>query len=57
MSELVPLMATGKLNTGFVAEPALTGLMIKNENIKIIKGLNDAWKEISDSKQDILNQL
>ena len=50
MSELVPLMATGKLNTGFVAEPALTGLMIKNENIKIIKGLNDAWKEISDSK-------
>lgn len=50
MSELVPLMATGKLTTGFVAEPALTGLMTKNENIKIIKCLNDSWKEISGSK-------
>ncbi|MEG2247257.1 MAG: ABC transporter substrate-binding protein, partial [Peptostreptococcaceae bacterium] len=50
MSELVPLMATGKLNTGFVAEPALTGLMTKNEDIKIVKGLNDSWKEISESE-------
>lgn len=50
-SELVPLVATGKINTAFVPEPALTGLMTKNENVKIIKSLNDGWKEVSGSKQ------
>ena len=50
MSELVPMMASGKLNTGFVSEPALTGLMNKNDNIKIITSLNDEWKSISGSK-------
>ncbi|MGL4910886.1 MAG: ABC transporter substrate-binding protein, partial [Romboutsia sp.] len=49
-NELVPLLATGKAKTGFVPEPALTALMDKNPEIKIIKGLNDTWKEINDSK-------
>lgn len=44
-SELVPLLATEKISTGFVPEPALTALMIKNPNMKIVKSLNDAWKE------------
>ena len=44
------MMASGKLNTGFVSEPALTGLMNKNDNIKIITSLNDEWKSISGSK-------
>lgn len=50
-SELVPLLATGKISTGFVPEPALTGLMAKNPNIKIIKSLNDGWKETFKSDQ------
>lgn len=50
-SELVPLLATGKISTGFVPEPALTGLMAKNPDIKIIKSLNDAWMETFDSSQ------
>ncbi|MGL6105722.1 ABC transporter substrate-binding protein [Romboutsia sp.] len=50
-SELVPLLATGKISTGFVPEPALTGLMAKNPNIKIIKSLNDGWKETFKSEQ------
>lgn len=50
-SELIPLMVTGKADTGFVPEPALTTLMAKNPNIKIVKSLNDAWKETSDSKE------
>ena len=50
-SELIPLMVTGKADTGFIPEPALTTLMAKNPNIKIVKSLNDAWKETSDSKE------
>lgn len=49
-SELVPLLATGKITTGIVPEPALSALMSKNPDIKIIKSLNDSWKEISGSK-------
>ncbi|MDK2564838.1 ABC transporter substrate-binding protein [Romboutsia sedimentorum] len=49
-SELIPLLATGKADTGFVPEPALTMLMNKNPNIKIIKSLNDEWKQTKKSK-------
>lgn len=49
-NELVPLLATGKATTGFVPEPALTTLIEKNPKIKIIKGLNDTWKEINKSE-------
>ena len=49
-NELIPLLATGKAKTGFVPEPALTALMTKNPDIKIIKGLNDTWKEINNSE-------
>ncbi|MCC0646083.1 MULTISPECIES: ABC transporter substrate-binding protein [unclassified Clostridioides] len=49
-SELVPLLAAGKITTGIVPEPALSTLMSKNPDIKIIKSLNDSWKEVSGSK-------
>jgi len=44
-TDIVPLLATGKISTGFVPEPALTALMAKNPNLKISINLNDAWKE------------
>lgn len=50
-SELVPLLATGKVSTGIVPEPALTGLMAKNPDIKIVKSLNDEWKEVFESSE------
>ncbi|MEG1312259.1 MAG: MqnA/MqnD/SBP family protein [Romboutsia sp.] len=50
-NELVPLLAMGKISTGFVPEPALTGLLNKNEKMKIIKSLNDEWKDNTNSKE------
>ncbi|MGL5692922.1 MAG: ABC transporter substrate-binding protein [Peptostreptococcaceae bacterium] len=50
MNELVPLLVTGKIKTGIVAEPALTSLMEKKSDIEIIKSLNDEWKELSGLK-------
>lgn len=49
-NELIPLMATGKINTGFVPEPGLTALMTKNPNIKVVKSLNELWMDSMDSK-------
>lgn len=48
-TDIVPLLATGKVSTGFVPEPALTVLMEKNPNLKIIANLNDVWKETFNS--------
>ena len=45
-SDLVPLLATGKLTTGIVPEPALSGLLTKNPDLKVITGLNDTWKDV-----------
>ncbi|MGL4914117.1 MAG: ABC transporter substrate-binding protein [Romboutsia sp.] len=49
-SELVPLLATGKIKTGFIPEPALTGLLAKNSEMKIIASLNEEWKVANSSK-------
>ncbi|WP_042277849.1 ABC transporter substrate-binding protein [[Clostridium] dakarense] len=51
VNELVPILATNKLSTAFIPEPALTGLLNTNKKIKIIKSLNDEWKEINNSKE------
>lgn len=51
VNELVPLLATNKLSTAFVPEPALTGLLTKNKKVQIIKSLNDEWKEINNSQE------
>ena len=50
-TDIVPLLATGKITTGFVPEPALTALMAKNPNLKISINLNDAWKETFNSPE------
>jgi len=50
-TDIVPLLATGKITTGFVPEPALTALMAKNPDLKISINLNDAWKETFNSPQ------
>lgn len=45
-SDLISLLATNKLSTAIVPEPALSGLITKNPNLKIIASANDTWKEI-----------
>lgn len=45
-SDLVSLLATKKINTGIVPEPALSGLLTKNPDLKIICGINDTWKDV-----------
>ena len=45
-SDLVSLLASKKLTTGIVPEPALSGLLTKNPDLKVICGVNDTWKEI-----------
>ncbi|MGL5507851.1 MAG: ABC transporter substrate-binding protein [Paraclostridium sp.] len=49
-NELVPLVATGKINTAIVPEPALSALMSQNPNVKIIKSLNEEYKEVTGSE-------
>lgn len=44
--DLVSLLATKKLNVGIVPEPALSGLLTKNTDLKVICGINDIWKEV-----------
>ena len=45
-SDLVSLLATKKLDIGIVPEPVLSGLITKNEDLKVICGINDTWKEV-----------
>lgn len=45
-SDLVSLLATKKISTGIVPEPALSGLLTKNPDLKVICGLNDTWKDV-----------
>lgn len=45
-SDLVSLLATNKLTTGIVPEPALSGLLSKNPDLKVICGVNDTWKDV-----------
>lgn len=45
-SDLVSLLATNKLSTAIVPEPALSGLLTKNPDLKVICGVNDTWKDV-----------
>ena len=49
-SELVPMVSSKKVNTAIVPEPALSALMSTNPDVKIIKNLNDEYKNITGSK-------
>lgn len=49
-SELVPTIVAGKEKIAVVPEPALSALMTKKPEVKIVKNLNDEWKELNNSK-------
>ena len=66
-TELAPAILGGKANYAVVPEPALTTILTKNPNIKVIASLNDLWKDKfnSDSgfpqaslivKEDLINE-
>ncbi len=44
-TELAPAILGGKAKYAVVPEPALTTILSKNSNIKVIASLNDLWKE------------
>ncbi len=44
-TELAPAILGGKAKYAVVPEPALTTILKKNPNIKVIASLNDLWKE------------
>lgn len=48
-NELVPMIISKKANTAIVPEPALTALKIKNPEIKVVKSLNEEYKNITKS--------
>ncbi|MDU7965784.1 MAG: ABC transporter substrate-binding protein [Paeniclostridium sordellii] len=48
-NELVPMIVSKKANTAIVPEPALTSLKIKNPEIKVVKSLNEEYKNITKS--------
>lgn len=45
-SDLVSLLATNKITTAIVPEPALSGLLTKNEKLKVVASTNDTWQEV-----------
>ena len=45
-TELAPALISGKAKYAVVPEPALTTIMGKNQNVKIIGNLNDIWNEV-----------
>ena len=49
-SDLVSLLSTKKLTTAIVPEPALSGLLTKNPDLKVVCGTNDVWKEVFKNK-------
>ena len=48
-NELVPMIVSKKANIAIVPEPALTALKIKNPEIKVVKSLNEEYKNITKS--------
>lgn len=48
-NELVPMIVSKKADTAIVPEPALTALKIKNPEIKVVKSLNEEYKNITKS--------
>lgn len=48
-NELVPIIVSKKANTAIVPEPALTALKIKKPEIKVVKSLNEEYKNITKS--------
>jgi len=50
VTELAPLILAGKTKYAVVPEPALSQVLSKNPNLKIIMNLNEEWKKKNDSE-------
>lgn len=50
VAELAPLILAGKTKYAVVPEPALSQVLSKNPNLKIIMNLNEEWKKKNDSE-------
>ncbi len=50
VTELAPVILSGKAQYAVIPEPALSTVQDKNENFKIIMNLNDEWKALNHSE-------
>lgn len=50
VTELAPLVISGKTKYAVMPEPAVSQVLSKNSNARILANLNDEWKKINDSK-------
>ena len=50
VTELAPMIMSGKTAYGVIPEPALSQVSTKNQNTKIILDLNEEWKKLNNSK-------
>lgn len=49
VTELAPVILSGKAQYAVIPEPALSTVQVKNENFKTIVNLNDEWKALNNS--------
>ena len=50
VTELAPIILSGKSKYAVIPEPALSSVQTKDENFKIIMNLNDEWKALNNSE-------
>lgn len=50
ITELAPIILSGKSQYAVIPEPALSTVQEKNENFKTIMNLNDEWKNLNNSE-------
>lgn len=50
VTELAPVILSGKAQYAIIPEPALSTVQAKNENFKTILNLNDEWKALNNSE-------
>ncbi|SFU41062.1 NitT/TauT family transport system substrate-binding protein [Clostridium sp. DSM 8431] len=50
VTELAPLVLSGKVKYAVMPEPAISQVMKKNNNVAIISDLNEEWKKTNDSE-------
>ncbi|WP_294402756.1 ABC transporter substrate-binding protein [uncultured Clostridium sp.] len=50
VTELVPVILSGKASYAVIPEPALSTVQTKNESFKTIMNLNDEWKSLNNSQ-------
>lgn len=50
VTELAPIILSGKSKYAVIPEPALTSVQTKDENFKIIMNLNEEWKVLNNSE-------